>query len=30
MSEPIIFIAHQNIKQGKTKEYKRIYQDVGE
>lgn len=30
MSEPIIFIAHQNIKQGKTKEYKKIYQDVGE
>ena len=30
MPEPIIFIAHQKIKQGKTKEYKKIYQDVGE
>jgi hypothetical protein len=30
MPEPIIFIAHQKIKQGKTEEYKKIYKDVGE
>lgn len=29
MPEPIIFIAHQKIKPGKTEEYKKIYQDVG-
>ena len=30
MSEPIIFIAHQRIKQGKVEEYKKVYQEVGE
>jgi len=30
MSEPIIFIAHQKIKQGKAEEFKKIYQEVGE
>lgn len=30
MSEPIIFIAHQKIKQGKTQEYKKYYQEVAE
>ncbi|MEW6029220.1 MAG: hypothetical protein ACOYZ8_16880 [Chloroflexota bacterium] len=29
MSEPIIFIAHQRIKEGKVEEYKKIYQEVG-
>jgi hypothetical protein len=29
MSEPIIFIAHQRIKQGKAAEYKEVYQEVG-
>jgi hypothetical protein len=29
MSEPIIFIAHQKVKQGKAEEYKKIYQEVG-
>jgi hypothetical protein len=30
MSEPIIFIAHQKIKQGKVEEYKKYYQEVAE
>ena len=30
MQEPIIFIAHQKIRPGKTEEYKKIYHDVGE
>jgi len=30
MPEPIIFIAHQKIKQGKTQEYKKYYQEVAE
>ena len=30
MPEPIIFIANQKIKSGKTEEYKKIYQEVGE
>ena len=30
MSEPIIFIAHQKIKQGKVNDYKKVYQEVGE
>jgi hypothetical protein len=30
MPEPIIFIAHQKIKQGKTEEYKEYYQEVAE
>jgi hypothetical protein len=30
MPEPIIFIAHQKIKQGKTEEYKKYYQEVAE
>lgn len=30
MSEPIIFIAHQQVKQGKAEEYKKVYQEVGE
>ncbi|MCK6584418.1 MAG: hypothetical protein L6Q49_15085 [Anaerolineales bacterium] len=30
MSEPIIFIAHQKVKQGKAEEYKKVYQEVGE
>ena len=30
MSVPIIFIAHQRIKQGKVEEYKKVYQEVGE
>ena len=30
MPEPIIFIAHQRIKQGKAEEYKKVYQEVGE
>jgi len=29
MSEPIIFIAHQKVKQGKAEEYKKVYQEVG-
>lgn len=29
MPEPIIFIAHQKIKPGKTEEYRKVYQDVG-
>ena len=30
MPEPIIYIAHQNIKQGKTEEYKKYYHEVAE
>lgn len=30
MQEPIIFIAHQKIKPGKTEEYKKYYQEVAE
>lgn len=30
MQEPIIFIAHQKIKQGKTEEYKKYYQEVAD
>ncbi|MBM3126582.1 MAG: hypothetical protein FJZ87_16180 [Chloroflexi bacterium] len=30
MSEPIIFVAHQKVKQGKAEEYKKVYQEVGE
>lgn len=30
MPEPIIFIAHQKIKQGKTEEYKKYYQEVAQ
>jgi len=30
MFEPIIFIAHQKVKQGKVEEYKKVYQEVGE
>ena len=30
MFEPIIFIAHQKVKQGKVDEYKKVYQEVGE
>jgi quinol monooxygenase YgiN len=30
MPEPIIFIAHQKIKQGKTEQYKEYYQEVAE
>jgi quinol monooxygenase YgiN len=30
MPEPIILIAHQKIKQGKTEEYKKYYQEVAE
>jgi hypothetical protein len=29
MPEPIIFIAHQKVKQGKAAEYKKAYQEVG-
>jgi len=28
MPEPIIFIAHQKVKQGKVEEYKKVYQEV--
>ena len=30
MPEPIIFIAHQKIKKGRTEEYKKYYQEVAE
>jgi hypothetical protein len=30
LSEPIIFIAHQKIKQGKVEEYKKCYHEVGD
>jgi hypothetical protein len=30
MPEPIIFIAHQKVKQGKTGEYAKYYQEVAE
>ena len=30
MPEPIIFIAHQKIKQSEAEEYKKVYQEVGE
>ena len=30
MSQPIIFIAHQRIKEGKSEEYKKYYQEVAE
>jgi quinol monooxygenase YgiN len=30
MPEPIIFIAHQKIKQGKTEEYKEYYKEVAD
>ena len=30
MSRPIIFIAHQRIKEGKSEEYKKYYQEVAE
>lgn len=30
MSEPIIIIAHQKVKQGKAEEYKMVYREVGE
>jgi len=30
MPEPIIFIAHQKVKQGKAEEYKQVYREVGE
>ena len=30
MPDPIIFIAHQKIKQDKTEEYKKVYREVGE
>ena len=29
MTEPIIFISHQKVKQGKAEEYKQAYQEIG-
>jgi|GEM_PF-974303 len=30
MSEPIIFVAHQKVRQGKVEEYKMLYHEVAE